>query len=107
MGSSKKHPQVYFDIMIGSRPIGRVVFELFTDLTPKTSENFRGLCTGDYGSAGLGSRNAKLSYENTKFHRIVEKFCIQGGDITNGDGSGVIHSFRIQTLITFSTNYSN
>lgn len=37
------------DFMIGSKPIGRVIFELFTDLTPKTSENFRGLCTGDYG----------------------------------------------------------
>jgi cyclophilin family peptidyl-prolyl cis-trans isomerase len=29
------------------------VFELFNDLTPKTAENFRGLCTGEYGSIGL------------------------------------------------------
>jgi cyclophilin family peptidyl-prolyl cis-trans isomerase len=34
------------DIAIGTKPAGRVIFELFNDITPKTSENFRGLCTG-------------------------------------------------------------
>jgi cyclophilin family peptidyl-prolyl cis-trans isomerase len=53
----KKFPQVYFDIMIGSKPSGRIVFELFTDLTPKTAENFRGLCTNDYGSTGLSGKS--------------------------------------------------
>lgn len=89
MAPSRKHPQVYLDFMLGSKPIGRVVFELFTDLTPKTAENFRGLCTGDYGSTGLSGKNSKLYYENSKIHRIVENFCIQGGDITHGDGTGV------------------
>ncbi|KAL4438066.1 hypothetical protein ABPG74_016845 [Tetrahymena malaccensis] len=88
MSSKKKGVQVYLDFMVGSKPLGRVVFELFTDLTPKTAENFRGLCTGDYGSSGLSGRNAKLCYENCKIHRIVDNFCIQGGDITNGDGTG-------------------
>lgn len=88
MAPSRKHPQVYLDFMLGSKPIGRVVFELFTDLTPKTAENFRGLCTGDYGSTGLSGKNSKLYYENSKIHRIVENFCIQGGDITHVDGTG-------------------
>jgi len=57
-------------------PAGRVVFELFTDLTPKTAENFRGLCTGEYGSAGIGSKTSKLHYINTKIHRVVDKFCL-------------------------------
>ncbi|EGR34047.1 peptidylprolyl isomerase roc1, putative [Ichthyophthirius multifiliis] len=74
--------------MIGSKPSGRIILELYTDLTPKTAENFRGLCTNDYGSTGLGGKTSQLSYENSKIHRIVENFCIQGGDITNGDGTG-------------------
>ena len=35
------------DISIGTKPAGRVIFELFNDITPRTSENFRGLCTGN------------------------------------------------------------
>lgn len=30
--------QVFFDIEIGSKPIGRIEMELFADVTPKTSE---------------------------------------------------------------------
>ena len=48
-----KNPQVFFDMAIGSEGEEdyrkeRVVFELFGDV-PKTCENFRGLCTGEYG----------------------------------------------------------
>ena len=28
--------------------VGRVIFELFSDVCPKTCENFRALCTGEY-----------------------------------------------------------
>lgn len=42
----KKFVQVYLDFQIGTAAAGRVVFEVFTDITPKTAENFRGLCTG-------------------------------------------------------------
>lgn len=34
-------PITYFDITIGGKPIGRVVFSLYADLVPKTAENFR------------------------------------------------------------------
>lgn len=85
---SKKFPHVYIDVAIGSRPVGRMVFELYTDLTPRTAENFRGLCTGEYGNIGLKSSTKKMHYVNSKIHRIVDDFMIQGGDITNGDGSG-------------------
>lgn len=85
---SKKYPHVYIDVAIGARPIGRMVFELFTDLTPRTAENFRGLCTGEYGNVGLSAATKKLHYLDSKIHRIVDEFMIQGGDFTNGDGTG-------------------
>lgn len=59
---------------------GRVVFELFKNKTPKTSENFRCLCTGEKG--------ADLFYKDNIFHRIIKGFMMQGGDITNQNGTG-------------------
>ena len=36
-----------FNITADGEPLGRVSFELFADKVPKTSENFRGLSTGE------------------------------------------------------------
>jgi len=85
---SKKNPFIFMDVSIGSCPIGRVMYELFIDLTPKTAENFRGLCTGEYGNVGLQSNTKKLYYQDSRFHRVIEDFMIQGGDITHKDGTG-------------------
>lgn len=49
----------YFDISINSLPIGRIVFELYNDVCPKTAENFRALCTGD---KGIGKTTEKHLY---------------------------------------------
>ena len=82
----KKNPRVFIDFTIGSKPSGRVIFELYTDITPKTAENFRAFCTGEKGPAKLSKK--KLHYLGCKVHRIVDDFVIQAGDIVNGDGSG-------------------
>lgn len=53
--------RVFMDIAIGGLPSGRIVFELFNDVAPKTAENFRALCTGD---KGLGKNTGKpLTYK--------------------------------------------
>jgi cyclophilin family peptidyl-prolyl cis-trans isomerase len=83
---SRKQPRVYLEFTIGSKNVGRVTFELFSDITPLTAENFRAMCTGE---KGLGpTTRAKLHYLGTKIHRVVDGFVLQGGDITKGDGTG-------------------
>jgi peptidyl-prolyl isomerase G (cyclophilin G) len=84
VGSVK--PRCFFDIEIGGIPVGRIVFELFYDVTPKTAENFRALSTGD---KGIGKNTAKpLHYKGTVFHRVIKDFMIQGGDFSSGNGTG-------------------
>lgn len=46
--TSKKNPIVFFDLSIGGKEIGRVKMELFANVVPKTAENFRQMCTGEF-----------------------------------------------------------
>uniref|UniRef100_A0AC35TRW5 Peptidyl-prolyl cis-trans isomerase E n=1 Tax=Rhabditophanes sp. KR3021 TaxID=114890 RepID=A0AC35TRW5_9BILA len=74
----EKLPRVFFSINIGIRHVGKIVMELRSDVVPKTAENFRVLCTGEKG----------YGFQGSKFHRIIPKFMIQGGDFTKNNGSG-------------------
>jgi len=82
-------PKVFFDIAQGGESAGRIVFELFADTVPKTAENFRALCTGEKGKCtGIGNEEKALHYKGSAFHRVIKGFMCQGGDFTNGDGTG-------------------
>ena len=84
--SIKDRPRVFFDVQVGGVPLGRIVFELFSDVAPKTADNFRSLCTGE---KGIGKTTEKpLHYLGSCFHRVVKSFMIQGGDFVNHNGTG-------------------
>eukprot|EP00197_Chlamydomonas_leiostraca_P007296 CAMPEP_0202869428 /NCGR_PEP_ID=MMETSP1391-20130828/12447_1 /ASSEMBLY_ACC=CAM_ASM_000867 /TAXON_ID=1034604 /ORGANISM="Chlamydomonas leiostraca, Strain SAG 11-49" /LENGTH=225 /DNA_ID=CAMNT_0049549741 /DNA_START=80 /DNA_END=754 /DNA_ORIENTATION=+ len=80
-----ENPRVFWDIAINGEDAGRIVMELRADIAPKTAENFRCLCTGERGMGRLGKR---LHYKGSFLHRIIPDFMAQGGDFTNGDGTG-------------------
>jgi len=77
--------KVFFDVSIGGRPAGRIVFVLRNDIVPKTAENFRALCTGE---KGVGKSGKPLHFKGSSFHRIIPQFMLQGGDFTAGNGTG-------------------
>lgn len=70
------NPHVFFDVVQGDEKLGRIVMQLYEDITPKTAENFRKLCTGE---AGDGKKGVPLYYKGSTFHRVIKDFMIQGG----------------------------
>ncbi|KAJ3587201.1 hypothetical protein NHX12_010799 [Muraenolepis orangiensis] len=84
--SNPENPRVFLDVDIGGERAGRLVLELFADITPRTAENFRALCTGEKGEGK--SSGKPLHFKNCPFHRIIKGFMLQGGDFSKQDGTG-------------------
>jgi peptidylprolyl isomerase len=76
---------VFFDVTVDGAPAGRIVMGLYGKTVPKTTDNFRALCTGE---KGMGKQGKPLHYKGSKFHRVIPNFMLQGGDFTHGTGVG-------------------
>jgi cyclophilin family peptidyl-prolyl cis-trans isomerase len=71
-------PRVFFDVSVGPRHCGRLVFQLFRSAAPKNVENFIGLCTG----------KREFGYKNSRVFKIVSDEGVYGGDVDHNDGTG-------------------
>ena len=76
--TESKLPRVFFDMAADEEKLGRIEFELRSDVVPKTAENFRALCTGEKG----------FGYKSSTFHRVIPDFMCQAGDFTQHNGTG-------------------
>lgn len=65
--SKDTNPVVYFEVSADDEPLGHITMELFSNIVPRTAENFRALCTGEKG----------FGFKNSSFHRIVTDFVCQ------------------------------
>ncbi|EOD37371.1 hypothetical protein EMIHUDRAFT_56686, partial [Emiliania huxleyi CCMP1516] len=94
--------KVYFDVAIDGKSAGRITMGLFGNAVPLTAENFRQLCTGAWAALpappaalhtgcadrfAIGEAGGSLTFEGSRFHRVIPGFMIQGGDITAGERS--------------------
>jgi hypothetical protein len=73
-----KRPKAYFELESGKEKLGRLEFELASDVLPKTVENFLNLVQGK-GPKGF-------SYKDSKFHYIRKGEVLMGGDVEGGNG---------------------
>ena len=60
---------------------GRIVFGLFGTHVPSLVQHFQTMCD---------CTKPQFCYRQSRFHRIIPNFMIQGGDVTNHDGTGGI-----------------
>jgi len=68
---------------------GQIVCRLYEEESPVTVANFAGLAEGtkEFTDATRRERTKRRFYDGTKFHRVIPRFMIQGGDPL-GTGTG-------------------
>ena len=82
--SSATNPRVYLTVARGDQLLGDLVFQLYSDQQPATTESFRALCEGAEGN----------SYSGSGFHQGQSGFGISGGRM--GDENVGAFGLRLQ-----------
>ena len=67
--SNAANPRVYLTVARGEQKVGDLVFELYQEEAPASTESFRTLCAGAEGQ----------SYAGSSFHQGMSGFGISGG----------------------------
>jgi cyclophilin family peptidyl-prolyl cis-trans isomerase len=98
-----RNQRVYLDFRIGdSDTPHRLVFELYSSQYPRLCENFRGLCTGEFGRGR--DTNCRLHYVGTKIHKLISGEVFHAGELAGGSesvyGGGIIMDPPVDTTAT-------
>ncbi|CAD8092635.1 unnamed protein product [Paramecium sonneborni] len=67
--------RVFFDIDVGGNPLGRIVFQLFDNVAPKTATNFLRI------AQGVQVDGKKLHYEGSQINKILPFRGLWGGTL--------------------------
>lgn len=92
---------VFVDLISGITTLGRIKFELFPDV-PKTAENFRQFCTGEYKEGGRS-----VGYKGSKMHYLSKSSIVQGGDFIKHNGGGFKSIYGSETFDDESFKYNH
>eukprot|EP00796_Vickermania_ingenoplastis_P010760 gene10760-7488_t len=76
----------WMTVKIGDEDAGKITFELYSKLLPRTSTNFWRMCCGRGGTLVPEGETEPyvLSYKGTTFFRILKGAWIMGGDVSPG-----------------------
>lgn len=85
---------VFFELNCDGKQMGKLVFELKTQLCPKSSDNFLKLCSGVSGKKG----EVALCYQDSILHRMLPNGWVQGGDIVDGSGENSISALGVDVF---------
>ena len=76
--------KVKFSVKVGDdESLPPIIMGLFDEEVPETARNFATIC-----APGTKIGEKLVSYSGSIFHRVIPQFMIQGGDITNHNGTG-------------------
>lgn len=104
--SQKTTDQLMMGIEIDGEDAGEIEVALYGEVVPKTVKNFKSLCLG---GKKKNKKGVAMTYKGAPFHRIIPNFMIQGGDITNQDGTGGISIYSSSSMFAdenFELNHS-
>lgn len=86
----KKMSEVY---AIFDTSMGKFKAKLFADKAPETVKNFTDLAEGKSDKVD-STYKGKHFFDNTKFHRVIPDFMIQGGDPAGNGTGGPGYTFK-------------
>jgi peptidyl-prolyl isomerase G (cyclophilin G) len=92
MNESDKIPEhVFLQVSIAGAPPQTIVIQLFHKQVPKTCDNFVALVSCKETTTRRKQQQQHPhppTYRGCEFHRIIDKFMVQGGDFERFDGTG-------------------
>ncbi|ORY44829.1 cyclophilin-like protein [Rhizoclosmatium globosum] len=85
-----KHTVVHMDVQVGSNFNGRLWFELYNDIVPRSTAHFVSLIQGTSPDPNGGD---PLGYKGTLVNRIIKEGWFQAGEIFDATGAVVVNEY--------------